>query len=111
MKEFALSIPGPGGTSLPIPAPQEIQNIPIATYGSNIIWLALELFLLAALLISLFMLIYGGFRFMTSGGSKQDLDLAKKTIVLSIIGLLIVVLSFTIINFIAGFFGVPIGTK
>lgn len=107
MQQFALSIPGYTN----IPAPQEIQNIPIATYGSNIIWLALELFLLAALLISLFMLMYGGFRFMTSGGSKQDLDLAKKTIVLSIIGLLIVVLSFTIINFIAGFFGVPIGTK
>lgn len=111
MKEFALSIPGPSGTSVSIPAPQDIQNIPIATYGSNIIWLSLELFLLAALLLSLFMLMYGGFRFMTSGGSKQDLDLAKKTIVLSVIGLLIVVLSFIIINFIAGFFGVPIGTK
>lgn len=107
MKEFALSVPGYGN----IPAPREIQRIPIATYGGNIIWLALELFLLAALLLSLFMLIWGGFRFMTSGGNKQDLDLARKTIVLSIIGLLIVVLSFAIINFIAGFFGVPIGTK
>lgn len=107
MKEFALSIPGYGN----IPAPQEIQRIPITTYGGNIIWLGLELFLIVALLLALFMLMHGGFRFMTSGGSKQDLDLAKKTIVLSVIGLLIVVVSFTIINFIAGFFDVPIGAK
>lgn len=113
MKEFALSIPGPSGTSVSIPAPTQIEGIvgKAGPFGGNILWLFVELLFLAALLLSLFMLILGGFRFITSGGSKQDLDLARKTIVLSVIGLLVVVLSFAIINFIAGFFDVPIGVK
>lgn len=107
MKEFALSIPGYTN----IPAPQDIQNIPVATYGGNIIRLALELFFLAALLLALFMLILGGFKWMTSGGNKQEVDNAKKTLVFAIIGLVIVFLSIVIINFLGGFFGVPIGAK
>lgn len=107
MKEFALSIPGYGN----IPAPQEIQRIPVTTHGGNIIWLFIQLLFLAALLISLFMLIWGGFRFMTSGGNKQELDLARKTLAFAIIGLVVVFLSLVIINFLGGFFSVPIGAK
>lgn len=111
MKEFALTIPGPSGTPVQIPVPTQIQGIPVAKYGGNIIWLALELLLLAALLLSLFMLILGGFKWMTSSGNKQEVENARKTLVFAIVGLIIVFVSFVIINFLGGFFGVPIGVK
>lgn len=112
MKDFALSIPGPSGT-VSIPAPTQIEGIvgKAGPFGGKIIWVGIEVLLVAALLISLFMLIWGGVKWMTSGGNKQELDLARKTLVFSVIGLLIAILSFSVLNFLGGFFGVPIGPR
>ncbi|MBI3069775.1 MAG: hypothetical protein HYY87_00525 [Candidatus Levybacteria bacterium] len=107
MKEVALSVPGYTN----ITGPEEINKIPVDIYGGNIIILGIQLFLFAAILIALFMLIWGGIKWMTSGGSKQEVDLAKKTLVFAIIGLVITFLSFALINLIGGFFDVPIGVK
>jgi len=51
--------------------------------------------------VALFMLIYGGFRMVISGGDAKQAGAARSTITYAIIGLLIVFLSFAILNFIA----------
>lgn len=56
--------------------------------------------------IAVIFIIIGGIRFIISGGDPKKIDQAKKTIGFSIAGLLLVFLSFAIINFIASTTGV-----
>jgi cbb3-type cytochrome oxidase subunit 3 len=51
------------------------------------------------------MLLIGGILYITSRGNQQQLDRAKKTLTAAIIGLLIVILSYTIIAIFAGVIG------
>ena len=48
--------------------------------------------------LSILMIIYGGFRYITSGGDSGRVGSAKNTIIYAIIGLLIVVLAQVIVN-------------
>lgn len=50
-------------------------------------------------------LIIGGFKYITSGGNPQQAESAKNTITYAIGGLVVVVLSFFIINLVATFTG------
>ncbi|MBX4205160.1 MAG: pilin [Candidatus Doudnabacteria bacterium] len=49
-------------------------------------------------LIAVAMLIYGGFRYITSAGNEEMAKAGKKTITNALIGLVIIILSFVIIN-------------
>lgn len=48
--------------------------------------------------VALFLLIYGGIRFITSGGDAKQLDGARKTITYAIAGLVLILFSFFIIS-------------
>ncbi|MBQ8991931.1 hypothetical protein IJ103_01925 [Candidatus Saccharibacteria bacterium] len=50
--------------------------------------------------ISVVMLIYGGFRYIISGGDNKKVTDAKNTILYAIIGLIIALLAYAIINFV-----------
>ncbi len=50
--------------------------------------------------LSVIMVIYGGFRYVTSGGDSGKVSGAKNTIVYALIGLLIVVLAQVIVKFV-----------
>jgi hypothetical protein len=50
--------------------------------------------------ISVVMLIWGGIRYVTSGGDSKKVTDAKNTILYAIIGLIIAILSYAIVNFI-----------
>ena len=52
--------------------------------------------------VSVIMIIYGGFRYITSGGDSNGVTAAKNTILYAIIGLVIVALSQLIVRFILG---------
>ena len=52
--------------------------------------------------LSVIMLIFGGFRYVISGGKKESVTNAKNTILYAIIGLLVAVFAYAIINFILG---------
>jgi len=59
--------------------------------------------------ITLFvLLIVGGFKFMTSGGDPKAVEEAKKTLTSAIAGLLIIIFSFLILQFIKDFTGVDV---
>lgn len=55
--------------------------------------------------ISVIMLIWGGLRYITSGGDSKKITDAKNTILYAIIGLVIAVLAFAIINFVLNTIG------
>jgi hypothetical protein len=50
--------------------------------------------------ISVIMLIFGGFKYVTSGGDSGKITSAKNTIVYALVGLVIVALSQVIVNFV-----------
>ncbi|MBU0576496.1 hypothetical protein KJ654_02440 [Patescibacteria group bacterium] len=52
------------------------------------------------------MLIIGGFRYLTSGGNSKGTETAKNTITFAVIGLVVALSSFVILNLIAEFTGV-----
>ena len=51
-------------------------------------------------IISVVMLIWGGIRYITSGGDSKKVTDAKNTILYAIIGLIVAILSFAIVNFV-----------
>ena len=57
-------------------------------------------------IVALFLIIYSGIKFINSGGDPKSIDAAKKALTYALIGLIVVLLSFFIINFIATFTGV-----
>ncbi len=67
--------------------------------------------LMAVGLISVIMLIFGGLRYITSGGDAKKVTDAKNTILYAIIGLIICVLSYAIVNFVLSTIGASSGTS
>lgn len=59
--------------------------------------------LILATIVALFLIIYSGIKFINSGGDPKSVDSAKKALTYALIGLIVVFLSFFIINFIAYF--------
>ncbi len=62
------------------------------------------LLFIIAVLIALGFLIWGGIKWITSGGDKSGVESARNHIVAAIVGLVIVFLAFFVINIVAGFF-------
>lgn len=61
-----------------------------------------------AVLIALFFLIWGGIKWITSGGDKGGVESARNQIIAAIIGLIIVFLAFFILNLVLGLFGLSL---
>lgn len=51
-------------------------------------------------LVSVIMLLYGGLRYVTSGGDNKKVTDAKNTVLYAIIGLIISILAYAIVNFV-----------
>jgi heme/copper-type cytochrome/quinol oxidase subunit 2 len=56
--------------------------------------------------VALVLIIYSGIRYITSRGDQTALDSAKKTLTWAIVGLIIIFLSFFIVNLISSLTGV-----
>lgn len=50
--------------------------------------------------IAVLMLIYGGIRYTTSGGNEKSVTAAKNTILYAVVGIVVAVLAFAIVNFV-----------
>lgn len=61
------------------------------------------LFFVVAAVIAVLYLIYGGVKWITSGGDKTEVENARKHIIAAITGLIVVFLAFFLINFVLGF--------
>lgn len=82
-----------------------LNCIPLIVFNL-IYWL-----LIFAGVVTLFLIIFGGFKFMTSGGDPKAVEDARKTIVWAIVGLVVVLSSFAIVAFISQITGVGCITK
>lgn len=58
------------------------------------------LFLVGA--VSVIMLIFGGIKYVTSGGAQDQVTSAKNTIMYAIIGIIVALLAFAVVNFVVG---------
>ena len=58
-------------------------------------------------IISVIMLIFGGLRYVVSGGDSKKVTDAKNTVLYAIIGLVIAILSYAIVNFVLNAIGSP----
>jgi hypothetical protein len=77
--------------NIPSPIPGTIGSV-----AGNLIDAAFAL----AGLIALFYLIIGGYKYITSGGNPEAIDMAKATITNAIIGLVVILVSYLVIGFI-----------
>ena len=75
---------------------------------SDLINFGLNILFVVAILAALAFLLWGGISWITSGGDKEKLEKARKTIIYAIIGLIVVLLSVVIIHIIGIFLGVEI---
>lgn len=105
-KLLSLIIPGNGGTpSVQIQAPEGIPSGPGYTIGS----LSLT-FIYVAMIIGIFLslgyLVYGGIFWIQASGDKQKWDKARRIIVYSVVGLILMSTALVIVNVISAALGV-----
>jgi len=68
----------------------------------------LQFIFVIAVLVALFFLVYGGFRWLVSSGDKTQVAAAREHIVAAVIGLVIIFLSYFILTIILAFFGIDL---
>jgi uncharacterized protein YacL len=94
------------------PCPSAGQFTKLCNLNANnlggIVGSAVTFLLIGAVLIALFFLIFGGIRWITSGGDKAKVESARGTIIAAIIGLVISFLAFFILSLALSFFGLSI---
>ena len=93
MKELALSINGSA-----IPAPGNIPTGGFSTQGINIIELSYTVLFVFGSILALGFVIYAGIQWAMSGGDKQKVQAARNRLTYSIIGLIVITLSFFIVQ-------------
>ena len=89
--------------------PEGVPNPSNALLGTqNIIQVAITLILIIASIAALAVIIFGGIRWIVSGGDKEKLQGARNMITYALVGLVVIFLSYFIINTIGDFFGVKL---
>ena len=97
----AGAVDGSLGSGLEVARPDGVPTN--LTNGDNsIIRRGINLMLYAIAVISVVMLIFGGFRYVISGGQKEAVTAAKNTILYAIVGLLIAIFAYSIVRFVIG---------
>ncbi len=102
MKDLTLTI---GGSSFPTPkAIQHILKLDTKDkFGIPLLIFGLQVLITVTIALALVFLIWGGISWIMSEGDKAKLQAARNTVIFSIIGLIISLLSFVIVN-IVGYF-------
>ena len=110
MKILALTIGGDGSPTIPVQLPGQITTVNnhAGIFGSHILQLSVALLFLAATLLSLLYVFFGGIKWLVSQGDKKNIEDARNTIVYAIIGLVISLTAFLVINVLGTFFHIPI---
>lgn len=102
-KLLALSLQG-----TPIAAPGNVPTGGLSPNGWNIIYTGISIFLLIIVALALIFLIWAGIRLTMSEGDKAKVDASRKQAIYSIVGLVIALLAFAIINIVGNLFGVQL---
>ena len=88
-----------------------IEGLPtICTAQSGITWF-IQMLLLFAGSVAVIFIIIGGFRYLTSAGNEEAAESGKKTLITSVVGLVIIVLAATIVRIVATTLGTGSASK
>lgn len=102
MKELTLSV---GGNQIPLP--QGVASLNgIGT--QSFITLGINVLIVAAIILSLFFLVWGGIDIIMANGEKEKVVKARLKLTYAVAGLLVVFLSFLIVGTIGSLFGVKL---
>ncbi len=95
---FAGSHPpvNPGGNGTVNIVPTAIG--PVATDANGLVRFIINSLIVIGVIASLIFLLWGGLRWIISGGDKGKVDAARSTIVAAIVGLVVVILAYVIVN-------------
>ena len=86
--------------------PAQPDNVPTELDGdSGVFKTVVNILLFIIGLISVIMLIWGGIRYTTSGGNANSVTAAKNTIMYAIIGLVVAIFAYAIVNWVVGELG------
>jgi hypothetical protein len=83
-----------------------VGGVPTLSCLPPLIASVVYLLLTGAGTVALFMIIYAGIKFITSGGDAKSVDGARKTLTYALIGLIVVLMSFVIVSLISKITGV-----
>lgn len=75
---------------------------------SKVLQTGMQTLFVFAIVFALFVIIFGAIQWITSGGDKQKLEGARKRIIFAIVGLLVVLFAFFIVNLVGSVFGVTL---
>jgi hypothetical protein len=103
MDYLALTLPG-GRVVQP---PSDVPTGGLDTL-SGAISVALSFMIVIAILLTLVFLVVGGMQWTASGGDKGKIASARAKITFALIGLIVAVGAFFIVNIVGGFFGVQL---
>ena len=77
---------------------------------SNVVPALITTIFIIAIIVALFYLIWGGFKWLTSGGDKAAVQAAREHIIAAVVGLIIMFSVYVILFLILGFFSIGTGT-
>jgi hypothetical protein len=89
----------------------QVLNAACAGQGlslGSVLGFVITIAFIIAVLISLLFLVWGGIKWITSGGDKTGVETARNQIIAAIIGLIIVFLAFFILNLVLGLFNLSL---
>lgn len=72
--------------------------------ASNMIQIVINTLLFVLGIIAVIMIVIGGIRYTTSGGDPSGLKTARDTIIYSVVGLVVAIMAYAIVNFVVGRF-------
>lgn len=96
--------------NIPLNPPGGFENLASITLP-GIVSTLIKLILVVAALIAFFYLVWGGIKWITSGGDKEQTAKAQGTITAALVGLVIVFAAWAIIKLLEQFFGITILTR
>ena len=102
---LALAVPAFADTGLCPPTDSTFNSLCALDFNTNgTFGKIITVVFVIATLLALVYLIWGGIKWVLSGGDKTKVDAARAAIVASIVGLIIIFLSYFILNVVVGIF-------
>lgn len=96
-------------TALPAAAQVNLEpglNVPTNTTPNNVIRFIINGLIVLGIIAALIFLILGGVKWVISGGDKAAVESARNTIIAAVIGLVVVILAWVVLNLVLQIIGV-----
>lgn len=102
-KFLALTLPGGQTVTAPGGAPSGGIN-----YLGKVLGNAVSIFLIIVIVTTLFFIVFGAIQWTSSNGEKEKIAAARAKITWALIGLIVALCAYFLINVVGGFFGVSL---